>query len=86
LPELSSTASDLEAATGCRFRYRCPWATEVCEQHPELAPPTEGAHRLARCLRTDVVLASDTQADVADPGVVPGNAPSAVADDQVRCS
>ena len=67
LPELSSTAGGAQAATGCRFRSRCPWAVESCAEHPELAPVIEGQSRLARCWRSTTVLHQDrwqTGADV----------------------
>jgi peptide/nickel transport system ATP-binding protein len=32
---------------GCRFRARCPFVVEACEQHPELLPIDD--HRSARC-------------------------------------
>lgn len=86
LPELSSTAADLEAATGCRFRYRCPFADEVCEQHPELEPLAEGGQRLVRCLRTATVLASDARPGASGTADVPDSDASAVAGHQVGCS
>src|SRR3954447_7999953 len=33
--------------TGCRFRARCPFAIEVCAEHPALLPV--GENRLSRC-------------------------------------
>jgi peptide/nickel transport system ATP-binding protein len=68
LPELSITAADTQTATGCRFRSRCPWAVEACDEHPELAPVTQGEPRLARCWRSATVLQHDRwQADADAP-------------------
>jgi oligopeptide/dipeptide ABC transporter ATP-binding protein len=42
---------------GCRFRPRCSWATEVCEQAPELSPVTDRPGRgEARCWHSSAVL------------------------------
>jgi peptide/nickel transport system ATP-binding protein len=86
LPELSSTAADLEAATGCRFRYRCPWASDLCEQHPELEPLTEAGRRMVRCLRTDAVLAHEARPSAPESVAMPDAEASPATGDQVRCS
>lgn len=56
LPEMRSVKTS-PFAGGCRFRPRCSWATEVCEQAPELLPvtdrPGQGA---ARCWRSHTVM------------------------------
>jgi peptide/nickel transport system ATP-binding protein len=77
LPELSATAGDAQTATGCRFRSRCPWAVEACQEHPELTPVTEGEPRSARCWRSATVLQrdrwqTDTDAPVASDEAVRG--------------
>ncbi|MCU4186674.1 ABC transporter ATP-binding protein [Acidiferrimicrobium sp. IK] len=58
LPELASTVRDADHGTGCRFRPRCPWSIERCEQAPELAALDLGSSRQARCWRSAEVLAS----------------------------
>lgn len=57
LPELGASGHRAEAAGGCRFRSRCGWARDICEQAPDLAPVAAGQERLARCWRSADMLA-----------------------------
>lgn len=59
LPEVSSADDGGEASGGCRFRPRCPWAVDLCGQHPELEPVAGERGRLTRCWRGDTVLEED---------------------------
>jgi oligopeptide/dipeptide ABC transporter ATP-binding protein len=65
LPELPSDPDDAGAAHGCRFRARCGWAIDACEEPPALAPVLTGQPRLSRCWRS---------ADVLGPAAAGGSA------------
>jgi peptide/nickel transport system ATP-binding protein len=77
LPELPSAPDDAGAARGCRFRARCGWAIDACQEPPALAPVLTGQSRLSRCWRSTDVL-GPTAADESARGQ-PGDA--AVASD-----
>lgn len=56
LPEMKPVTGSPFTA-GCRFRPRCSWATEACEQAPELSPVTDrpGGGE-ARCWQSGAVM------------------------------
>jgi oligopeptide/dipeptide ABC transporter ATP-binding protein len=67
LPELKPAAPGSHQPGGCRFRQRCAWATDVCDQEPELAPVLAGQQLLARCWRSSTVMVANSRlADVGD--------------------
>jgi peptide/nickel transport system ATP-binding protein len=72
LPELPSNPDDAGTARGCRFRPRCGWAVDACQEPPALAPVLTGQPRLARCWRSTDVL-GPTAADESAGGP-PGDA------------
>ncbi len=55
LPELPPSDSSEATAGGCRFRDRCAYAIDACQQQPELDPVTSSARR-ARCWRSKEIL------------------------------
>ena len=56
LPELPSAPDDAGASGGCRFRARCGWAIDACQEPPALSPVLPGQPRLSRCWRSTDVL------------------------------
>lgn len=78
LPELGSSGSGVETPGGCRFRSRCTWAIDKCEQAPELTSVVADQHRLARCWRSADMLA--TNAGHVDDLPSPGRRPASHAD------
>jgi peptide/nickel transport system ATP-binding protein len=63
---LAAERAEATAATGCRFRRRCPYAMEVCATHP--AEQDLGDGHLVRCWLHDP-RAREKSADRAEPGV-----------------
>lgn len=48
LPAIAGTPPDMTSPpTGCRFRTRCPFAEDICEDHPDLIEVAPG--QLTRC-------------------------------------
>ncbi len=60
LPEISARKGVLDSGAGCRFRPRCAWGVDRCAEHPDLTPVPGARDRMARCWRSDDVLASDS--------------------------
>lgn len=50
LPEIVRRPVQGSLEKGCRYRDRCPWASDVCLERPQLAP-FESTDRWVRCLR-----------------------------------
>jgi oligopeptide/dipeptide ABC transporter ATP-binding protein len=52
---LRSARSGPAATSGCRFRLRCEYATEMCEEEPILRLVSGRTDRLSRCVRVDEI-------------------------------
>ncbi|MGH3250488.1 MAG: oligopeptide/dipeptide ABC transporter ATP-binding protein, partial [Trebonia sp.] len=85
LPEMLSTAGDTEVSPGCRYRARCGWAIEACQEPPPLSVVVADQARLSRCWRSGAVLENAArEPDGAQPdGPEPDGAP--VASDNLSC-
>lgn len=89
LPELPSASGGPEASLGCRYRPRCGWAIDACQQPPPLTPVLTGQPRMSRCWRSAAVLEHTARKDSGGPGgpeparAEPGDAP--VTSDNMSC-
>ena len=69
---LAAERAEATAATGCRFRRRCPYAMDVCATHP-VEQDLGGGH-LVRCWLHDPAVSSKPGGPPApaEPGAAPG--------------
>jgi peptide/nickel transport system ATP-binding protein len=63
---LAAERAEMTAATGCRFRHRCPHAMEVCGTHP--AEQDLGDGHVVRCWLYDPVVREKAKMGAGAPG------------------